>query len=190
MSEKPHNLTELLDQIVALTQDDKVSLDNLIDAVGHASFTPLLLIPAIAVATPLSGIPLFSATMGILIFLVSVQMLFRRDHLWFPEWLLKREADSKKIQTTFERLRPAMRWLDARTHRRMSYLVTRPLVFIPQILCVLTGLTMPFLEFVPFSSSLAGTAVAFLAFGMFAKDGLFLLFGITPYIALLWLVFH
>ncbi len=83
-----------------------------------------------------------------------------------------------------------MRWLDARTHRRMSYLVTPPLVFIPQILCVLTGLTMPFLEFVPFSSSLAGTAVALLAFGMFAKDGLFILFGVTPYIALLWLVFH
>lgn len=182
------SLTRIIDQIMALTDEDRVSLDRLIDVIGHASFTPLLLIPAVAVATPLSGIPLFSTTMGFLIFLVSIQMLLRRDHLWFPQWLLKRDADSERVKTTFERIRPVMRWLDKHTHRRLSYLVHRPLIFIPQILCVLTGVAMPFLEFVPFSSSLAGVAVALLAFGMFARDGLFIVLGIAPYAGLLWLI--
>lgn len=188
MLEGQKSLTGLVDRIVDVTDEDKVGLDRLVEAVGHASFTPLLLIPAIAVATPLSGIPLFSTMMGILIFLVSVQMLFRREHLWFPQWLLRRKADSTRVKATFERIRPVMQWLDTHTHERLSFLVHRPLIFIPQILCVLTGLMMPFLEFVPFSSSLAGIAVALLAFGMLARDGLFIVFGFVPYAGLLWLV--
>ena len=42
---------------------------------------------------------------------------------------------------------------------------------------------MPFLEFVPFSSSLVGGAVALLAFGMFARDGLFVMLGLTVYVS-------
>lgn len=182
------SLTGLVDRIVEVTDEDKVGLDRLVVAVGHASFTPLLLIPAIAVATPLSGIPLFSTMMGILIFLVSVQMLFRHEHLWLPQWLLRRQANSTRVRATFERIRPVMQWLDTHTHERLSFLVHRPLIFIPQILCVLTGLMMPLLEFVPFSSSLAGIAVALLAFGMLARDGFCIIFGFVPYAGLLWLV--
>lgn len=188
MSEAQYSLNSLVDRIIDTTDAEKVSVDRLVDAVGHASFTPLLLIPAVAVATPLSGIPLFSSMMGVLIFLVAVQMLFRRDHLWFPQWLLRRNADSGRVRAAFERVRPVMKWLDSHTHERLSVLVYRPLVFVPQILCVLTGLFMPFLEFVPFSSSLAGIAVAVLALGMLARDGLYIVFGFIPYVGLAWLV--
>jgi len=49
---------------------------------------------------------------------------------------------------------------------------------------------MPFLEFVPFSSSLIGSAVALLAFGMLARDGLFVIFGLTVYVSPILLVFY
>jgi hypothetical protein len=68
--------------------------------------------------------------------------------------------------------------------------VHRPLIFIPQTFCVLSGLMMPFLEFVPFSSSLVGAAVALLAFGMLARDGLFVMLGLALYLGPLWLVFY
>jgi len=51
MSDKLSNSTELIGQIVTLNGNYQVSLVSLIDAVGHASFTPLLLLPAIAIAT-------------------------------------------------------------------------------------------------------------------------------------------
>jgi len=183
-------LVGIVDRIVAATDKEQVGIDDLVQAIGHASFAPVLLIPAIAVATPLSGIPMFSALMGVLIFLVSLQMLLRRDQLWLPKWLLNRKTNSARVRLVFERLRPAMAWLDAHTYSRLTAFVHRPLIFIPQTLCVLSGLLMPFLEFVPFSSSLVGAAVALLAFGMLARDGLFVILGLALYLGPVWLVFH
>nr|WP_256327092.1 exopolysaccharide biosynthesis protein [Roseicitreum antarcticum] len=185
-----NNRPVTVNRILAATDKEQVSVEDLVQAIGHASFTPVLLIPAIAVASPLSGIPMFSALMGILIFLVSLQMLLRRDRLWLPKWLLNRKTSSARVRLVFERLRPAMTWLDAHTYARLTAFVHRPLIFIPQTLCVLSGLIMPFLEFVPFSSSLVGGAVALLAFGMFARDGLFVMLGLALYLGPVWLVLH
>ncbi len=190
MSEQSAVLVGIVDRIVEATHSEQVCVDDLVQAVGRASFPPVLLIPAIAVASPLSGIPLFSAMMGMLIFLVSLQMLLRRDQLWLPGWLLRRKTNSARVRLVFLRLRPAMAWLDAHTYARLTVFVHRPLIFIPQTFCVLSGLIMPFLEFVPFSASLVGGAVALLAFGMLARDGLFVLLGLALYLGPLWLVFH
>ncbi len=190
MSEKSAVLVGIVDRIVEATHCEQVCFDDLVQAVGRASFPPVLLIPAIAVVSPLSGIPLFSTVMGMLIFLVSLQMLLRRDQLWLPGWLLRRKTNSARVRLVFLRLRPAMAWLDAHTYARLTVFVHRPLIFIPQTFCVLSGLIMPFLEFVPFSASLVGGAVALLAFGMLARDGLFVMIGLALYLGPLWLVFH
>jgi hypothetical protein len=190
LSDRTGILAGIVDRIVAATQKEQVGIDDLVQAIGHASFTPVLLIPAIAVASPLSGIPMFSALMGMMIFLVSLQMLLRRDELWLPRWLLNRKTNSVRVRLVFERLRPAMAWLDAHTYSRLTAFVHRPLIFIPQVLCVLSGLLMPFLEFVPFSSSLVGGAVALLAFGMLARDGLFVMLGLALYLGPVWLVLY
>lgn len=188
MLEGRDSLAGLADRIIDASQKDDITVGKLVEAIGQESFAPLLFIPAVAVATPLSGIPLFSTFMGVLIFLVSAQMLFRRNHLWLPNWLLKRHANNDRVKAAFEKIRPVMAWLDTHTHERLGVLVHRPLIFIPQILCVCTGLFMPFLEFIPFSSSFAGVAVALLSFGMMARDGLFIGLGFIPYVGLFWLV--
>ena len=188
MLDENESLVALVDRIVDVAGPDQIKLEELVQAVGHASFTPMLLVPAIALATPLSGIPLFSSFMGVLIFLVSVQMLLRRDHLWLPQWLLHRKADSSRVKGAFKRIRPAMAWLDAHTDERLAAFFHRPLIFIPQLLCVLSGLILPMLELVPFSSSLIGCAVALLALAMLARDGLYLVLGLIPYGCVAWLV--
>ncbi len=172
-----------MDRVIEATHKEQVDINDLVQSIGHASFSPLLLFPAIAVATPLSGIPLFSTLMGVLIFLVAVQMLLRRDQLWLPQWLLRRKTNSSRVRSVFQRLRPALVWLDTHTYARLTSFVHRPFIFISQILCVLSGLMMPLLEFVPFSSSLVGGAVALLAFGMLARDGLFVMLGLTVYVS-------
>jgi hypothetical protein len=190
MPEQTSVLIGILDRILAATDKDRICIGDLVQAIGSASFTPVLLIPALAVVSPLSGIPLFSAVMGMLIFLVSSKMLLRRGQLWLPGWILRRRIDSARVRSAFTRLRPVMAWLDAHTHARLTAFVHRPLVFVPQALCVLSGLTMPFLEFIPFSSSLVGGAVALLAFGMLARDGLFVVLGSSLYLVPVWLFFH
>ena len=179
-----HNkvLVGIIDDVTKATQESHVSVEDIVKSIGHAGFTPLLLMPALAVTTPLSGIPLFSSMMGALIFLVALQLLLRRDHIWLPGWILNLRATSARVQTAFERLRPIMAWLDAHTHTRLTVFVHRPLIFVPQMLCALSGLVMPFLELVPFSSTLIGVAVALLALGMLVRDGLIVAVALVPYL--------
>lgn len=187
-NETSEPISDVVASVTGAMDREQVSLGDLIRSAGHISFTPLLFLPALAVETPLSGIPLFSTTMGILIFLVAAQMLMQRDHLWLPNWLLNLQTGTARIQRRFDQLAPVTSWLDRHTHQRLTFLVRKPLVFIPQLLCLVSGFIIPFLEFVPFSSSLIGTAVALLALGMMARDGVILLIAFVPYIGVGWLL--
>ena len=187
-SEKPMILTQVVEEIVEVPEGPTVSLREIVEAMGRVSFTPLLLVPAIALATPLSGIPLFSSIMGTLIFLVALQMLMRRDHIWLPNWLLDLSTKSKRVELAFSKIKPFVSWIDTYPNARFTILTRRPFVIFPQVLCLLSGLFLPFLEFVPFSSSLVGLAVALLALGMLARDGLILCLGVIPYVGIAWLI--
>lgn len=177
-------LTDLLDRMSDEINDEIVEVRDLIEGIGQAGLTALLLMPAIAVVTPLSGIPLFSSFMGTLIFLVAIQMLFRRDHLWVPEWILKRNVSAARVEKAIKQIRPVMAWLDKHLKARLSPFVHRPVVIIPQLLCAASGLVMPLFEVVPFSSTTLGLSVTLLALGMLARDGLYILLGFVPYAAL------
>ena len=186
---QPHiTLPGLVDQVLDAAEADNVDLRTILDTVGQASFAAILLLPALAVATPLSGIPFFSSLMGILICLVSVQMLARRPVLWLPRWVLDRQIKGETLRRAFGRLRPAMQWLDRHTTRRWRIFAHRPLIFIPQLLCLISGSVMPLLEFVPFTSSVLGVGVAVLALGMLTRDGVVMTIALIPYGLGIWLL--
>lgn len=190
MSTRAASLVSILAQIEELEGDGDgaVTLGEVMRVIGRVSFAPLLIVPAIALVSPLSGIPFFSTIMGLVIFLVSIQMLLRRDHLWLPNWLLMLRARRTRVHTAFEKLHPFVSWLDRRTHTRLTALTHRPLVFIPQLICVLSGMCLPLLELVPFSSSMVGLAVTLLGIGLMARDGVFLIIAMIPYAVLAGLV--
>ncbi|GAB5446933.1 exopolysaccharide biosynthesis protein [Gymnodinialimonas sp.] len=184
----PASLPEIIDRVLEAAEAETTDIRTILQSFGRASFTPVLLLPAIAVATPLSGIPFFSSLMGILIVLVSAQMLARRRFLWLPNWILARKVAGNVLESAFTRLKPVAAWLDRRTAERFRLLFHRPLIFIPQLICLISGLIMPFLEFVPFSSSVVGVGVAVLTLGMLARDGVVILIGLLPYGVLAYLI--
>jgi len=184
----PASLPEIIDRVLRAADVEVTDIRAILHSFGRASFTPVLLLPAIAVATPLSGIPLFSSLMGIFIAIVSAQMLARRRHLWLPEFILARQISGQKLTSAFTRIRRTAVWIDSHTAKRLRLFSRRPLIFVPQLICLLSGLMMPFLEFVPFSSSVAGIGVAILALGMLARDGVVILLGLLPYAGVAWLI--
>jgi hypothetical protein len=188
MLHTPASLSGIIDRVLEAAQDEVITVQALVQSVGRAGFTPLLLVPALAVATPLSGIPMFSAFMGMLIFLVSFQLLLRRRHLWLPGWILNRQVSGARVRSAFEKLRPPMIWLEHRTTPRFRIFSDWPVIMVPQILCLLSGLMMPLLEFVPFSSSVVGLGVVLLALGMLTRDGILALVALVPYAGAGWLV--
>lgn len=85
-------ITDLVGRVRKGAEGDKVSVGQIAEALGQDSLPPNLMIPAFAVASPLSGVPLFSSICGLLIALVSAQMLIGRDHVWLPGFLMRRHC--------------------------------------------------------------------------------------------------
>ena len=187
-SQQPRTLGELADSISSVSDRDKVSVDEIVDAVGHRSLVPLLLVPALLCATPLSGIPGVSMVAGVAIAIISFQLLMSVEEVWLPRRLLRQTVDGKSLDKALRSARPVISWIDRHSHNRLSALFHPPLIYLPVILSLLSGMMMPCLEFIPFSSSVAAIGVSFLALSLLTRDGLFFLLALLPYAGLGWLI--
>lgn len=181
-------LVTLSRRIEDAAQGEYVQVRNLVSAIGERSVLPLLLVPAMIAATPLSGIPGLTSLCGLTIALISAEMLMRADHVWLPDRIMRARADAGRVRQAMQKVRPWLNWLDGHTRNRLSFLFHRPVIFVPQVLCLLTGLAMPFLEIVPFSGSIASIGVTLLALSMLTRDGLFFLLALAAYGALGWAI--
>jgi len=178
MQDQP-SITDLIDRVSTASDGDQTSVAQIVSALGATSFLPNMMIPALAVVSPLSGVPLFSSICGLTIALVAIQMLFQRDHIWLPDFVMRKHLQTQKVQKATDWMRKPAGFLDRITKERLRLLVRRPFLWITQAICLICGLVMPFLELVPFTSSLMGVVVCLFAFGMLARDGLFTLLGLA-----------
>lgn len=167
----------VVDKLDDLSENRAVSVSDIVAAFGDASFLPLMMVPALLVISPLSGIPLFSSLCGLSIGLIAIQMLFRRGHVWLPKLVMRQRVTGTRLRKGVRRLNRIADWLDRNARSRLTILFRYPMILVPQTLCVLCGLSMPFLELIPFSSSLLGTAVVLMSVGFLVRDGVFVIAG-------------
>ena len=183
-------LSETVDAVLSLTdnRDDDVTVGEIIHASGDNGALPPLLLVALVAATPLSGIPGVSMVCGVLIVLLSFELIANFRSLYLPKKLNHAPIDAGKLRLTMGKMRPALRWVDRYTGNRLRFLFHRPIVWVPQVLCLLSGAAMPFLEFIPFSSSFVATGVSLLAMAMLTRDGIFVMLALIPYGGLTYLL--
>src|SRR5690606_16382714 len=161
MAEKLTSLEQLLDRMdEAREGQNTVSLERLMDTIGRRSFGPMLLLIGVILVSPLSGIPGLPSTMGVAVFLLSLQMLLRRKYIWLPGWILRRSISEEKLATAAGFLRG-----------RLSFLVDGPASWPLALLSLLLAITLPLLEPLPFAASSAGAALTCIGLAMIAHDG-------------------
>ncbi|WP_226779116.1 exopolysaccharide biosynthesis protein [Oceaniglobus trochenteri] len=165
----------IVEQLDALSDSEKISVREIIQNFGRTSFLPMLLVPALMLVSPLSGIPLFSTFCGLWIVAVALQRLARRERLWLPGLITRREVSGAALHRAAGRLRWVADWLDRNSRPRLRVLVTPPLSLLAYFMCAVAGLVIPFLELVPFSSSILGLLVALVAVGLLVRDGVYLI---------------
>jgi hypothetical protein len=176
---------DILQQLDATSQRERVTLGDVIEAFGRRSFVPVLMVPALAVLSPLSGIPLFSSVCGLTIALIAGQMLWPgQDCLWLPERLTRQNVKGARARKAVARLGRLARWLDAHSRARFRFFVVhRPGRTLLETCCLIAGLAMPVFEIVPFTSSVLGLSVLLMATGLLTRDGLFAVLGIAVLVA-------
>lgn len=173
---KVTSLEQLLDRIDEAGEgEDKVSLEMLMDTIGKRSFGPLLLLIGVILVSPLSGIPGLPTTMGVAVFLVAVQMLVCKQHIWLPGWILRRELKQQRLSKASQWLRRPARFIDRFATNRLSLLVDGPGSWPVALVCVLVGVTLPVFEPLPFAASAAGVALTCFGLAMIAHDGVLVL---------------
>jgi hypothetical protein len=115
--------------------------------------------------------------MGVIVFLVAVQILFQRDNLWFPSTILKRSVKKDKLQNALEKIDKPAGYVDRILKPRLQSITTGAMVYPTAIVCICISLAMPVMEFIPFSANFAGAALTAFGLSFIAKDGLMALFG-------------
>lgn len=175
------NLERLLDQLEQIGQgrdeSDPVSLGDIVEALGTRSFGALLLVPALAIVSPLSAIPTVPSILAAMIGLVAAQIILGRPALWVPGVLLRRSLTNRRLRQALEALRPLLRRLDPFINERLTVLTDRPGNIVALGLCCVIAFFMPAVEFVPFLTSVLATAMALFGLGIFVRDGALMLAG-------------
>jgi hypothetical protein len=176
---KPQNLEELLDCLGdAQSKDGKVSIASLLQTIGRRSFGPVLLFAALVMSAPVIGdIPGVPVMAGLMILLVAVQLLLHRDHVWLPQWLLRRSAASDNVDRAVKKLRKPARFIDRFLRHRLDWLTKGGMAQLILAVCILTSCATPFMELVPFSANVAGAALTAFGLALIANDGVFALVG-------------
>ena len=173
MSRDITNLEQMLDQIDKTPDvQGRVELGMLVETTGGRSFGPMLLLTGVILASPVGGIPGMPTSMGLLVLLMAGQLLFGKEHIWLPSWLLKRSISRKNVGKISKWLRPPARFIDRLLRPRLPIMINGVARFLIAFICIVVAIGMPMMELVPFSVHGAGIALTAFGLSMIARDGL------------------
>ena len=151
---------------------EPVSIELLQQVAGAQAAGPMLLLPALIVVSPLSIIPGLPTLVGLHTAIVSAQLVLGRSRIWLPRWLSRRSLSAAHADKLMQFLLPVSRMADRVVKRRLLSLTGRVARRIGAVVCVLMGVLMPLLEFIPLSSTIAASVIAIYALSLSARDGL------------------
>ena len=168
------SLEQLLERVCgAEPEAGRVSLDAILDVVGCRSFGPLLVVAGLLTLAPVIGdIPGVPTTVGVLVFLIAVQLLFHREHVWLPRFLLNRSIERGKLHKAIGWLYRPARFVDRLLRPRLTIFADGAIRYVIIIVCLGIAMTMPVMEVIPFSANAAGGALTAYGLSLIARDGL------------------
>ncbi|WP_420328093.1 exopolysaccharide biosynthesis protein [Mameliella sp.] len=173
----PQSLGELLEAMRPEDGAERISVETVLSRVGDQSFVAVILVVAIVLVSPVSGIP-GTPTIGALItILVSIQALLGRRHLWLPQFLCRRSISARKMNRAINWLSKPAGWMDRHSSGRLRLLSSRALRPVAFAAVTLIAISWPILELLPFVTSFFAGAVSMLMFGVMTRDGIYLLAG-------------
>lgn len=123
--------------------------------------------------------PGLTAVVGVLVAILLVQMLFGKQGIWLPSFILNRGMSGDKLKKGVAWIRKPVGYVEKLLKPRLHGLVKRPFLYVPLTLTLLLALFMPFLEVIPASGSVASAVIALFAAGLLTKDGILVLLSLV-----------
>ena len=188
-SETPTNLADLIERMThADPHGEKVELGDILEAIGQRSFAPLLVVMGLLVVSPLSGIPGLPSTIGLMVVLISGQLILGGRRFWMPAWVRHRGISRRRYLRALELMRRPAAFVDRLLKPRLGFMVHKVGFSLILTICIVVALTMPVMEPVPFAASIAGLALVGFGLSLLAHDGLVALVSLAYTLTATWLV--
>lgn len=175
-SNGPERLTDVMDALASETEGrDRVRVSDAMDAFKERLFGPMLIVPGLVLLTPLGGVPLAPAAVGVLAALVAGQRVFGRDAPWVPGWLKRQGVRRELLVKAFEKARPWTRRIDKVIRHRLAVLVDGPAEWCAALLAAVLGASVPVVGIVPLAAILPGLGLVLIGLALVARDGVLML---------------
>ncbi|MEM7330304.1 MAG: exopolysaccharide biosynthesis protein [Pseudomonadota bacterium] len=152
---------------------DGLSLHAILDRLEERAFGAMLFILALPCAIPfLYGVP---QVVSLPMMALTLQMLAGREEPWLPEKFGSRMINKAGLERTSRFGRKWFGWLEVISHPRLTFLTGKTMERVVAIF--LTAFCASILVPLPLTNSTPAIAVAIVAFGLMARDGLLVLLG-------------
>ncbi|MGP4712679.1 exopolysaccharide biosynthesis protein [Psychrobacter sp. DM8] len=165
------SLTTVLHKIEPDKNTDKVSIGDVMSALSEKGFGPLLFAPALIAIMPTGGIPGVPTVCGVIIALISIQMLFGKQRPWLPKFIDKVSFEQDKLHKGVAIAEKATKRIDKIVKPRLTVLSSDKAKKLAAAVCVFAALAMIPLEVVPFAVMIPAAAIILFAIGLITEDG-------------------
>lgn len=170
-SDSNTSLTAVLYQIEPNKNTNKVSIGDIMDALSEKGFGPLLFAPALIAIMPTGGIPGVPTVCGVIIALISIQMLFGKKRPWLPKFINKVTFEQDKLHKGVKIAAKATRWIDKSVKPRLELFCSDKAKKLAAMICIFAAFAMIPLELVPFAVMVPAAAIILFAVGLITEDG-------------------
>lgn len=159
---------------VGAQPDPQLTMDELVSTFGERGFGALLLMLGL-ISAVIGVIPGTTTLLGVPILIIGVQLLFRRDELWLPGWILKRDLPRSAFAEAAAKVRVRLERVERFSKPRLAFMSTDLSEALIGLACITWAavLMLPLIGFNLFPSLI----VAAFGFGLMQRDGVMMLVG-------------
>ncbi len=162
-----------LEAIAGSAPDEGLSLGDFLDALGERAFGIVLFAMALPVSIPfLYGVP---QIMALPMMALCGQMALGRSEPWLPTKFKTRMIDKANLDRMARGGRKWFGWLEIISHPRLTFLTGKTMERV--VALFLTAFAASILVPLPLTNSTPAIAVAIVAFGLMARDGILVILG-------------
>lgn len=165
-------LSDILGDIAADAERQRVSVGDLFAAMGDRAFGALMLIFALPNVFPTP--PGTSAILGAPLVVLTAQLMLGQSP-WLPKFIANRSMARTDFLAVVKRINPWLARAERMLRPRLTFLVSPPVEYLIGLLCLILAvvLTLP----VPFGNMLPAIAICFFSFGLLERDGICAIIG-------------
>ncbi len=169
-----HPLSALLHTLAREPGRDRISVGDLLNALGDRALGALLFFFAFPNVLPMP--PGTSAVLGAPLIFLAAQLAFGQAP-WLPGFVARRSISHADFATLVRRVGPWLERAEKMLRPRLSGLVLPPTEYAIGLLCLLLALVLVLP--IPFGNMLPALAISMLALAILERDGVWMLAGLA-----------